>query len=168
MLQNVVFTKCKLYQSDWQYCLFTLFISLLIFCLIDLSITDRVEVEVFNYNCGFVYFSFYFCQFYLTLFDICCQVPTLLGMLHLLREFIPLSQCPLDYLFFFSFFLIYFFFNVHQCRNPNQSTPDVQGQVECGGLVQSMLDVQGQVAIHLCKSKDTVIVLYTLHRPTFL
>lgn len=58
------FYKCQLYPAGWQC--FEPFISLMVFCLVVLL----NSIEVSNYKCIFIHFSFHFNQF---LFHIFCS-----------------------------------------------------------------------------------------------
>lgn len=71
-------------MAIWSSCLIVLSrssISLLSFCLLVLSITER-GVEVFNYNCGFVCCSFQIYRFLTVLFDCLGSLPHFFGKLY--------------------------------------------------------------------------------------
>ena len=50
-------------RSSWLIVLFKSSIFLLIFCLLVVSITER-DIEIYDYNSGFVYFFLLFYQFF--------------------------------------------------------------------------------------------------------
>ena len=76
------------YFLGFEVASWSLFISLMVFCLFVLStIEAKKDIKVFKYNCEFVYFSFVFCFTYFA----ACLVHTHLGFLYLIGGLTLLS-----------------------------------------------------------------------------
>lgn len=85
------------FKSNWLMVLFRWSISLLIFCLLNLSVSDR-GFEISRYNGGLFNFSFHFYQICLMYFDVLELGSYMFRFVCLLWELTSLSLCNVPFM----------------------------------------------------------------------